>query len=117
MAPVLWGPCFVIQVKPPSAGPRAINPVLRRHAPDQPLQAFIGPGLLDACGLGRGLGADVVAAVAWLAAFPVFKVGVRTALAGAHRGTVDRLLKALRELHPGALPAFLDDDLRGDVAP
>ena len=45
------------------------------------------------------------------------EIGIGVAQAGAHRGAVDRLLKALGQRPLGAAPAGLDDHLRGDVAP
>ena len=67
--------------------------------------------------LGGRFGLQVVAAGPRRAAPPVLEVGVGTAAAGAHRGAIDRLLEALRQLHLGDLAAALDDDLRGHVAP
>ena len=64
-----------------------------------------------------GLGLEIVAAGAAGDPAPLPEVGVGVAQPGAHRGAVDRLLKALGQRPLGAPPPGLDDHLRGDVAP
>ena len=81
------------------------------------LEVFVGVAGLDACGLRGGLRLQVIAARPRLAALPVGQIGIGAALAGAHRGAVDRLLEAVRQLHFRGLAAALDDDLGRDVAP
>src|SRR5215831_12511262 len=84
---------------------------------DERLECLVGEARLDARRLGLRLRLEVLAARARLAALPVGEIGVRGAPAGAHRGAVDRLLEARRQLHLGGLAAALDDHLCGDVAP
>ena len=66
---------------------------------DEPLEVGVGVARFEPGDFGDRLGLEVVAAVARLAALPVGDVGVRLALARAHRRAVDRLLKARGELH------------------
>ena len=84
---------------------------------NQPLEILVGELRLETRRLGIGLGLQVIAARPRRAALPVREIRIRAALAGAHRRAVDRLLKALRELHLGGLAAALDHDLSRDIAP
>jgi hypothetical protein len=62
---------------------------------DQGLQRIVAVAGLDPPGFGGRFGLQVAAAVARRLSAPVLEIGVGTALAGAHRGPVDRDLEAL----------------------
>src|SRR5439155_21564852 len=63
------------------------------------------------------LGFDVIADRNRIGLAPFGQVVVGAAGAGAHGAHVDRLGEAQRQFALGVLPALLDDDLCGDVAP
>jgi hypothetical protein len=82
-----------------------------------PLWKRIGYERLEPSGLGGSLGLQIIAAVARLAALPFLEVGIGAGTAGPHRGRINGLLEALRELHLRGLATATGNDLRGDVAP
>src|ERR1700674_975276 len=84
---------------------------------NQSLQVIIGEACFEACRLRGRLRLQIIAAGSWRAAPPVRKVSIGATFAGTHRGTIDRLLKAMGQLHLGGLASPLDDDLGGYVAP
>ena len=90
--------------------PRSVALRRRRDAfgADQPLEVGVAVSRLQPGDFRDRLGLHVVAAVARLAALPVRDVGVRLALARAHRRAVDGFLKSRGQLHAdgvAALPA------------
>src|SRR5262249_5710931 len=84
---------------------------------DEALEIFVAVARLELRGSGGGGASNIVGTGLRLAAFPVGQIGIRAALAGAHRGPVHGLLKTRRQLDLGGPGASLDDDRRGNVPP
>ncbi|CCV07551.1 hypothetical protein MESS2_600007 [Mesorhizobium metallidurans STM 2683] len=86
----------------------------RLYQSDQPLAVVFRVELLKGF---FNLGFEVVADRHGVGLAPFCQIVVGAAGAGAHGAHVDRLGEAQRQFALGVLPAFLDDDLGGDIAP